>query len=87
MEKDHRDLIAEFNGHGVEYVIVGGVAVSAHGIPRYTKDLDLYIRSSKTNSEAVFARWQRTVLPYRERRRQNLPMEKPCCRLASNPTA
>jgi Nucleotidyl transferase of unknown function (DUF2204) len=53
MEKDHRDLLSEFNRHNVEYVIVGGVAVSAHGIPRYTKDLDLLIRASKKNSELV----------------------------------
>jgi hypothetical protein len=85
MEKDHRDLIAEFNKHGVEYVIVGGVAVSAHGIPRYTKYLDLYIRSSKTNSEAVFRAL--AVLPYRERRLRTLPTGRQFCRLASNPTA
>jgi len=34
--------------------VVGGHAVNVHGVPRLTKDLDLFIRASEANSERVF---------------------------------
>jgi len=55
MLKDQRDIIAAFNAHGVKYLVIGGHAVSIHAEPRGTKDLDLFIKADKENSEAVFA--------------------------------
>jgi hypothetical protein len=55
MLKDQKDLLSLFNAHGVEYVVIGGYAVNAHGVPRLTKDLAIFIRSSQINSERVFA--------------------------------
>ena len=37
------ELIAAFESESVEYLVVGGYAVGAHGRPRATKDLDLWI--------------------------------------------
>jgi hypothetical protein len=54
MLSDQRDLLSLFNAYAVEYVVVGGYAVNAHGVPRLTKDLDLFIRSSEANSERVY---------------------------------
>jgi hypothetical protein len=55
MLKDQKELLFEFNAHGVEYLIVGGHAVNAHGVPRTTKDLDVLIRADAANSEKVYA--------------------------------
>ncbi len=38
---DPEAILAAFNGHGVEYVVVGGLAVAAHGVVRATADLDV----------------------------------------------
>jgi hypothetical protein len=46
--------LCAFNAEGVEYLVVGGQAVNAHGAPRLTKDLDLFLRSTADNSERVF---------------------------------
>jgi hypothetical protein len=54
MLRDQRDLLCAFNAEGVEYLVVGGHAVNAHGVPRLTKDLDVFIRGSEANSERVF---------------------------------
>lgn len=54
MLQDQRDLLCAFNAEGVEYLVVGGHAVNAYGVPRLTKDLDVFIRSSEVNSERVF---------------------------------
>jgi hypothetical protein len=54
MLKDQKDLLSAFNEHGVEYVVVGGHAVSAYGFSRMTKDMDVLIRSTPENAEKVF---------------------------------
>lgn len=44
IQQDFRELLALFNAAGVEYLVVGGYAVVYHGAPRYTGDIDLYVR-------------------------------------------
>lgn len=53
VNRDFRDLFVEFNAHGVEYLIVGAHALAAHGVVRATKDLDVWVRPSEGNAEAV----------------------------------
>lgn len=50
---DFADLLMEFARFGVEYLIVGGYAVSFHTRPRTTKDLDLWVRGTPANLEKV----------------------------------
>jgi hypothetical protein len=40
-EFDLRSLLESLNDHGVRFVVIGGVAVGAHGFVRGTEDLDL----------------------------------------------
>jgi len=47
------DLFTEFENCGVEYLVIGGWAVSTHAKPRYTKDLDLWIGTSPGNLAKV----------------------------------
>ncbi len=54
MLKDQSELLLAFNECGVDYLVVGGQAANFHGVPRLTKDLDVFIRSSEANSEAVY---------------------------------
>ena len=42
-------VISALNAEGVEYVVVGGVAVNIHGLLRATEDLDLFIRPTPDN--------------------------------------
>ena len=55
MNRDFRDLLAEFNAHGVEYLVVGAHAVAAHGHVRATKDLDLWVRPTSDNAKRVLS--------------------------------
>ncbi len=55
MNQDFRDLLAEFNAHGVEYIVVGAHALAAHGRVRATKDLDVWIRPSPDNAKRAIA--------------------------------
>jgi hypothetical protein len=55
MNQDFRDLLAEFNARGVEYLVVGAHALAAHGHVRATKDLDVWIRPAAPNAPRVLA--------------------------------
>jgi hypothetical protein len=49
LNKDFKEFVELLNSTGVEYLIVGGYALAAHGHPRYTGDLDIWIRPSEGN--------------------------------------
>ena len=55
MYQDYKDLLSAFHSHGVEYLVVGGFAVICHAQPRFTKDIDLFIKPSPANATAVYA--------------------------------
>jgi hypothetical protein len=55
VQKDFRDLLALFNAHDVEYLIVGGYALAFHGVPRFTGDIDLYVKPGKENSKKIIS--------------------------------
>ncbi|HMT06434.1 MAG TPA: nucleotidyltransferase [Pyrinomonadaceae bacterium] len=38
----------------VDFVVVGGYAVSFHGHPRATKDLDVFVRAEPTNAKRLY---------------------------------
>lgn len=38
-----KGLVVGFNGQGVEYALCGGLAMSVHGLPRATIDIDILI--------------------------------------------
>ena len=52
---DFKELLASFNEHDVEYVIVGGYAVAFHGAPRYTGDIDLLVNPAPDNAGRIIA--------------------------------
>jgi len=53
VNRDFRDLLAEFNVQGVEYIVVGAHALAAHGHVRATKDLDVWVRPDGENAKRV----------------------------------
>ena len=50
MNSDYRDLLAAFNAHDVEYIVVGAHALAVHGHVRATKDMDVWVRPSSQNA-------------------------------------
>ncbi len=47
------DLFRSLATHNIPYLLVGGVAVNLHGIPRMTMDVDLAIKFSKESVSAL----------------------------------
>lgn len=55
-------MISSLNEAGVDYVVVGGVAMNLHGLVRATEDLDVFIRPEADNvarlRSALQALWE-----------------------------
>lgn len=54
-QKDFEDFISLCNDYELEYLVIGGFAVSIHGYPRTTKDLDICINKTEENAKKVLA--------------------------------
>ncbi len=53
MEDTYVNFIRLLNEEGIEYVVIGGHAVIAHGYVRTTTDLDLLIATSAENADRM----------------------------------
>ena len=54
LNKDFRDILSAFCEEKVEFMLVGAYAVAAHGVPRATGDIDLWVKRSNENAERVW---------------------------------
>jgi hypothetical protein len=50
LNNDFKEFAQLLNAHGVEYLIVGGYALMAHGHPRTTGDIDFWVNPTFENS-------------------------------------
>jgi hypothetical protein len=55
LSRDFQELLECFAHNDVRYLIVGGWALAAHGHPRMTKDLDVWMWPQSTNAHAVIS--------------------------------
>ena len=53
LNRDFQEFLRSFVEHEVRFLIVGGYALAAHGHPRYTKDLDVWVWTERQNAEKV----------------------------------
>jgi tRNA nucleotidyltransferase/poly(A) polymerase len=48
-----QDVFASFSRHDVKYLVIGGIAVVLHGVPRATFDLDILIEATPENADRL----------------------------------
>lgn len=53
LSQDFKEFIALLNKNRVRYLVIGGYAVTVHGYPRYTKDLDVWVEAVPENAKRV----------------------------------
>lgn len=63
LNDDFRDLLLAFADAEVEFVVVGAHAVGYHGLPRATRDLDVFVRPSADNARRVYGALARFGAP------------------------
>jgi len=49
-----RDLFSAFSAGEVRFLVVGAYAVIFHSVPRYTKDLDVWVEPTRPNATRAF---------------------------------
>jgi hypothetical protein len=54
VNEDFVDIAKGFIDNGVEFLIVGAYALAAHGFPRTTGDIDIFVRPAPENAARVF---------------------------------
>lgn len=55
IQKDFKELLELFNEHKIEYMIVGAYALAYHGAPRFTGDIDIFVRPSAANAQKILS--------------------------------
>lgn len=55
MNQDFVEMLAALSDAGADYLVVGAHALAAHGIPRATGDLDIWVRPTLENAARVWA--------------------------------
>jgi len=55
LNQDFQEFLKSFVTHDVRFLIIGGYALAAHGHPRYTKDLDVWVWPDLANVDRILA--------------------------------
>lgn len=55
MNPDFRDLFFELSAAEVRFLVVGAHAVTFHSVPRYTKDIDIWVEPTRENAARAFS--------------------------------
>ena len=53
LNPDFRDMLSCLKDAGVEFIVVGAYALAAHGYPRATGDIDIWVNNSPANARKV----------------------------------
>ena len=63
MNPHFRDMLSALCAEGAEFLLVGAYAMAAHGLPRATGDLDIWIRPTDDNAPRVWRALERFKAP------------------------
>ncbi|HEX8501727.1 MAG TPA: nucleotidyltransferase [Pyrinomonadaceae bacterium] len=53
LNPDFRDMLSCLKDEGVDFIVVDAYALAAHGLPRATGDIDVWLRISPDNARKV----------------------------------
>jgi len=54
LNPNFKDMLVALNDAEVDYLIVGAYAMAAHGCPRSTGDIDIWVRPTTKNAQRVW---------------------------------
>ena len=66
LNEDYKDILQLLADEGVKFLLVGAYALAAHGYPRATMDIDLWVMPSLDNAEAVLRALRKFGAPLQE---------------------
>jgi hypothetical protein len=63
LNEDYREMLSLLLEEKVDFILVGAFAMAAHGYPRATGDMDIWIRPDRENAERVYTALSRFGTP------------------------
>lgn len=63
LNEDYRDMLRALVDEKVRFLLVGAYALAAHGYPRATMDIDIWVMPAPDNAEAVLRALRRFGAP------------------------
>lgn len=63
LNEDYREMLQILSEESVEFIIVGAYALAAHGYPRATGDIDIWVNPESENAQKVYASLKRFGSP------------------------
>jgi predicted nucleotidyltransferase len=63
LNEDYRDMLQALSDEKVRFLLIGAYALAAHGYPRATMDIDIWIMPSQENADSVMRALQRFGSP------------------------
>lgn len=75
LNEDYRDMLHALCDEKVKFFPVGAYAMAAHGYPRATMDIDIWVMPSPQNADAVLRTLRRFGAPLRDLTKEDLQKE------------
>lgn len=72
LNEDYKDMLHVLSDENVKFILIGAYAMAAHGYPRATMDIDIWIMPSPENADAVFKALQRFGAPLQNLTKEDL---------------
>jgi predicted nucleotidyltransferase len=72
LNEDYRDMLHALSDEKVRFILVGAYALAAHGYPRATMDIDIWVMPSLDNAEAVLRALRRFGAPLHNLTKEDL---------------
>ena len=72
LNEDYKDMLHALSDEKVKFILVGAYALAAHGYPRATMDIDIWVMPSPENADAVLRALRRFGAPLQKLTREDL---------------
>jgi hypothetical protein len=72
LNEDYRDMLHALSDEKVKFLLVGAYALAAHGYPRATMDMDIWVMPSPQNADAVLEALRRFGAPLHNLSKEDL---------------
>jgi hypothetical protein len=72
LNEDYKDMLRALSDENVNFILVGAYALAAHGYPRATMDIDIWVMPSPDNADAVLRALRRFGAPLHNLTKEDL---------------
>jgi len=72
LNEDYKDMLRALSDEKVKFLLIGAYAMAAHGYPRATMDIDIWVMPSPQNADAVLRALRRFGAPLHNLTREDL---------------